>query len=69
MARKGKRGKGAERTEGYAYDVLPPGSLSLAEVDLSQKVRDKKAYREELKHLQRELFRAQIDLYQQHRRA
>ncbi len=60
MARKGQRG---------SRDVNSPGSLSLADVDLSQKVRDKKAYREELKHLQRELFRAQIDLYQQHRRA
>jgi polyphosphate kinase 2 (PPK2 family) len=69
MGREDRPEGGGERKEAYAYDVHPPGTLSLARVESSQEVRDKRAYRKELKYLQRELFRAQIELYQQRRRA
>jgi polyphosphate kinase 2 (PPK2 family) len=59
MARKKKS---AERSA-LAFEVYPAGTLSLEEVDLSQRVEDADAYEEELEALQYELYRLQIQQF------
>jgi polyphosphate kinase 2 (PPK2 family) len=59
MARKKKS---AERSA-LAFEVYPAGTLSLEDVDLSQRVEDADAYEEELEALQYELYRLQIQQF------
>jgi polyphosphate kinase 2 (PPK2 family) len=53
----------------YDFEVHPPGTLSLADCDLSAKAPDKKAAERELERLQRKLFELQVRYWLEKRRA
>jgi polyphosphate kinase 2 (PPK2 family) len=55
--------------EAYEFELYPPGTLTLASVDLTKRISDDDAYEEELEELQRLLFREQVAHYLQKRRA
>jgi polyphosphate kinase 2 (PPK2 family) len=64
-----KRARGRTPEESYEFEVYPPGTVSLAKVDLEKRLRDKDAYEEELEELQEKLFHQQIARYLAKRRA
>ncbi len=59
----------AKAQRAYEFEVFPPGTLRLDDVDLSREEKDDDAYEEELKKLQEELFRLQIDAFLAQKRA
>ena len=56
------------KEEAYEFHVYPPGTLSLAHVDLEARA-DEDAYDKELSALQRRLFELGVELFQKKRRA
>jgi len=63
-----RRGK-KKVDEAYEFEVYPPGTLSLRDVDLSIRVKGDERYEEELKRRQREVFRLQVSMLQAGQRA
>ncbi len=59
-----KRRRKLKVDEAYEFEVYPPGTLSLDDVDLSVKVRDDEGYERELKRRQREVFGLQVRMFQ-----
>jgi polyphosphate kinase 2 (PPK2 family) len=67
--KKQKRSEIRDQTpEAYEFEVHPPGTLVLEELDLSAEVEDEERYEEEVKQLQEVLFREQIRLHLDRRR-
>ena len=55
--------------KGYVFPVSPPGTVSLAAVDLAASVEDEEAYEKELASLQERAFQLQIQNYLARRKA
>jgi len=66
MARRRRKSK---VDEAYEFEVYPPGTLSLEDVDLSVKGPDGDAYENELRRRQREVFGLQVRMFQAGHRA
>ncbi len=62
--------KSKERSVGaYEFDLHAPGTLSLADVNLSKRADDRKAYEKELAKLQQQLYQQQVKLFLEKRKA
>jgi polyphosphate kinase 2 (PPK2 family) len=67
--RKKTKSKLTDRTpEAYEFQVHPPGTLRLRDVDLDAKAQDKAAYEKELDALQRTLLEHQVNCFLKKRR-
>jgi len=50
--------------ESFEFEVYPPGTLRLADVDLSARVKGDEKYEAELKRRQHEVFGLQVSMFQ-----